>query len=136
MVTLEWQDTCSRCGCDLPLDAPVHQRYCGKRCRDEAHAETVVQTRDAFNAVRRARRREAKLGRPPCLECGKPIAPEAPAGKRYCCENCGNRAYTRRRSALWREERLSERARLREARRADRKGAGQCLNPAAPAGGK
>jgi hypothetical protein len=104
-------DVCQHCGIDLPLDEPAYQKFCCRECRVAASEATFQLTRDSYNTYRREERLRAKANRPPCAECGGPIAPTASARAKYCCIACGTRAYNRRRSALLRQARLAERAR-------------------------
>lgn len=114
-----WRDTCQQCGADLPLDAPSNQQYCSPECRFKAYEKYQIQNREDRYARRRQARLDAKMNRPPCEECGKPIPLTMNAAARFCCEICGNKNYTRRRGEKLREARLAERARQRAERRAN-----------------
>ncbi len=120
-TTDNWRDTCQQCGADLPLDAPSYQKFCSHECRFKAYEKYQIQNREDQNARRRQSRLEAKMNRPPCEECGKDIPLTLNSSARFCCEICGRKNYTRRRTdwKKFRQARLAERARQRAERRAN-----------------
>ncbi len=83
---------CKGCGAELPSGpyAEVRQ-WCGAKCYN-----------DHYHALEKAARLDAKRDRPPCKQCGGPVAIEKDRRAVYCsmqCQRKGGRAEWRLRLA-------------------------------------
>ena len=78
--------TCPICG-DQFTTANVSTKYCGKICRDEAHAQAKTEY-----ARREREERLAKAGPMVCEWCGLEYVPEHQAQKRFCSLACADEA--------------------------------------------
>lgn len=110
-----WNDICAWCKMDLPIDAPVHQKFCCAECRHAAGEEA----RQAWSLKRRKVRAaiRSEKERKPCPGCGATIPRNAPLAKVYCCDPCQRKHYTALRTNRLREERLAKRQAQRDARK-------------------
>lgn len=83
-MEIEWQETCVRCGANLPDGVRISREYCSRRCYMEGYRELETQ------AVM-----EARAKRPPCANCGKPIPMTRDMRAIYCSPECNRGAHAK-----------------------------------------
>lgn len=80
-MSIEWRETCVRCGGLLPEGARISQDYCSRKCYMTEYRELEKQGR-----------LDAKRNRPPCAWCGTKMPPERPGHAIYCSKKCNRLA--------------------------------------------
>lgn len=83
-TSLEWDETCVRCGEKLPDGVRISRDYCSRDCYMEGYRE-----------LERQAIREAREQRPPCATCGGPIPMTRDMRAIYCSEDCNKGGHRR-----------------------------------------